>query len=266
MRAAGSVSSAEQNRALGLSTVAFTACFAVWTIFSIIGVEIKKELGLNEFEFGLLVATPVLTGSVIRLVLGVWTERWGGRLVFTLQMLAAAAATFALTWATTYAGYLLAALGVGLAGGSFIIGVAYVSRWYEAGRQGTALGIFGAGNVGAAVTKFLAPFVMVAMGWRGVAEIWAAASIGLMLVVLVGLIYFARHYVVFGLAAMIALFAFIEATFRGRIERMVTSVTIGLAVGGALALMVEFFWPTRAPTGVALASYLLWENLRELWQ
>jgi len=166
--------SSDQRRALSLSTVAFTACFAVWTIFSIIGVELKKELSLNEFQFGLLVATPVLTGSVIRLILGVWTERWGGRLVFSLQMLAAAAATFALTYASSYPGYLLAALGVGLAGGSFIIGVAYVSRWYEPGRQGTALGIFGAGNVGAAVTKFLAPFVMVALGWRGVAEIWAA--------------------------------------------------------------------------------------------
>ncbi len=163
----------DQNRALALSTIAFTACFAVWTIFSIIGVEMKKELGLSEFQFGLLVATPVLTGSVIRLILGVWTERWGGRLVFSLQMLAAAAATWALTWASTYTGYLIAALGVGLAGGSFIIGVAYVSRWYEAGRQGTALGIFGAGNVGAAVTKFVAPFVMVALGWRGVAEVWA---------------------------------------------------------------------------------------------
>jgi len=169
------ITQGDQNRALALSTVAFTACFAVWTIFSIIGVEIQKELGLNEFEFGLLVATPVLTGSVIRLILGVWTERWGGRLVFTLQMLAAAMATWALTWASTYAGYLVAALGVGLAGGSFIIGVAYVSRWYGPGKQGTALGIFGAGNVGAAVTKFLAPFVMVAMGWHGVAQVWAIA-------------------------------------------------------------------------------------------
>lgn len=165
----------DQRRALGLSTVAFTANFAVWTIFSIIGVAIKKELSLNEFEFGLLVATPVLTGSVIRLILGVWTERYGGRLVFTLQMLAAALATFALTYATTYPGYLLAALGVGIAGGSFIVGVAYVSRWYEPGKQGTALGIFGAGNVGAAVTKFVAPFIMVAMGWHAVANIWAAS-------------------------------------------------------------------------------------------
>lgn len=175
MAQAGSVSSGEQNRALALSTIAFTANFAVWTIFSIIGVAIKKELSLTEAEFGLLIATPVLTGSVIRLILGVWTERYGGRLVFTLQMLAASLATFALTFAHTYPGYLLAALGVGLAGGSFIVGVAYVSRWYEPGKQGTALGIFGAGNVGAAVTKFVAPFVMVALGWRGVAEVWAAA-------------------------------------------------------------------------------------------
>ena len=169
------VRSADQNRALALSTIAFTACFAVWTIFSIIGVAIKAELGLSEFQFGLLVATPILTGSVTRLFLGVWTEKYGGRLVFTAQMLLTAAATWLLTFASTYTMYLIAALGIGLAGGSFIIGVAYVSRWYGAGRQGTALGIFGAGNVGAAVTKFVAPFIMVAYGWQGVADVWAAA-------------------------------------------------------------------------------------------
>lgn len=167
------IARADQNRALALSTLAFTACFAVWTIFSIIGVAIKKELALSEFEFGLLVATPILTGSLVRLFLGVWTERYGGRIVFSLQMLTAALATWLLTYASTYLTYLLAALGIGLAGGSFIIGVAYVSRWYDAGHQGTALGIFGAGNVGAAVTKFVAPFVMVAYGWQGVAEVWA---------------------------------------------------------------------------------------------
>ncbi|MFV0472618.1 MAG: nitrate/nitrite transporter [Pikeienuella sp.] len=166
-------SRADQNRALGLSTIAFTACFAVWTIFSIIGVAIKAELGLSEFEFGLLVATPILTGSVTRLFLGVWTEKYGGRLVFAAQMILTALATWALTFASSYTMYLIAALGIGLAGGSFIIGVAYVSRWYDAGHQGTALGVFGAGNVGAAVTKFVAPFVMVAYGWHGVAYAWA---------------------------------------------------------------------------------------------
>ena len=72
---------------------------------------------------------------------------------------------------------LLAALGVGLAGGSFAVGVAYVSRFYPAGKQGTALGIFGVGNVGAAVTKFVAPFVLLAWGWQDVALIWAAVLV-----------------------------------------------------------------------------------------
>ncbi|MEZ5776969.1 MAG: MFS transporter [Paracoccaceae bacterium] len=178
------VSKGEQNRALALSTIAFTVCFAVWTIFSIIGVAIKKELSLSEFEFGLLVATPILTGSLTRLILGVWTEKYGGRLVFSAQMILTGLATWALTLAHTYTMYLVAALGIGLAGGSFIIGVAYVSRWYDAGKQGTALGIFGAGNVGAAVTKFLAPFVMVAYGWQGVAQVWAAG------IALMGVIFF----------------------------------------------------------------------------
>ncbi|HXG79312.1 MAG TPA: nitrate/nitrite transporter [Methyloceanibacter sp.] len=160
-------------RALWLSTIAFTVCFAVWTIFSIIGIRIKEQLGLNETEFGLLVGLPILTGSLIRIVLGVWTSRYGGRLVYTLTMLAAAAATFLLAYAHTYPQMLAAALGVGIAGGSFAVGVTYVSRFFPPEKQGTALGIFGAGNVGAAVTKFLAPFVLVAWGWQTVAQLWA---------------------------------------------------------------------------------------------
>ena len=165
---------ANAERALWLSTLAFTICFAVWTIFAIIGVRIKQDLNLTETQFGLMVGMPILTGSLVRILLGVWTPRYGGRLVYTLTMLAAALATFLLTYAHTYAQTLIAALGVGLAGGSFAVGVAYVSPFFPAEKQGTALGIFGAGNVGAAVTKFLAPFVLVAFGWHAVAEIWAA--------------------------------------------------------------------------------------------
>lgn len=164
-----------QSRALWSSTFAFTICFAVWTIFSIIGIRIKDELGLSETEFGLLVGTPILSGSLSRLLLGIWTDRYGGRLVFTLTMLLASVATVLLSFAQTYPQMLLAALGVGLAGGSFAVGIAYVSRFFPGERQGTALGIFGAGNVGAAVTKFAAPFVLVAWGWHTVALIWAAA-------------------------------------------------------------------------------------------
>lgn len=170
-----STSSAQSTRALTMSTIAFTVCFAVWTIFSIIGVGLKTELGLSETQFGLLIGTPVLTGSLVRVLLGVLTDRMGGRIVYVITMLAAALATFLLSFAQTYEQFLLAALGVGLAGGSFAVGVAYVSRFYPANKQGTALGIFGVGNVGSAVTKFLAPFVMLAWGWQSVALIWAAA-------------------------------------------------------------------------------------------
>ncbi|WP_420962937.1 MFS transporter [Brucella sp. IR073] len=172
-----SIPASEPARALWMSTLAFTVCFAVWTIFAIIGVRIKQDLNLTEAEFGLLVGTPILTGSLIRIVLGIWTTRYGGRLVYTLTMLAAALATFLLSYATTYPQMLIAGLGVGLAGGSFAVGVAYVAPFFPPQKQGTALGIFGAGNVGAAVTKFVAPFVLVAWGWQAVAEIWAAALV-----------------------------------------------------------------------------------------
>ena len=163
------------GRALWMSTFAFTACFAVWTIFSIIGVQIKSDLGLTETQFGLLVGTPILTGSLIRLVLGVLADQYGGRIVNLIVLLAAATATFLLSYAETYPQFLLAALGVGIAGGAFAVGITYVSKFYPPSQQGTALGIFGAGNVGAAVTKFAAPFVLVAFGWETVAQVWAGA-------------------------------------------------------------------------------------------
>ena len=165
----------DRTRALWLSTVSFTICFAVWTIFSIIGVQIQRNLGLNETEFGLLIGTPILTGSLTRLVLGIWADQYGGRIVYTGVMLTAAIATWLLTFAYDYPTFLIAALGVGVAGGSFSVGVTYVSKWFPSDKQGIALGIFGAGNVGAAVTKFAAPFVMVAWGWEAVANIWALA-------------------------------------------------------------------------------------------
>jgi NNP family nitrate/nitrite transporter-like MFS transporter len=161
--------------ALWTSTVAFTACFAVWTIFSIIGLSIKDQLGLSETQFGLLIGTPILTGSLVRILLGIWSDQFGGRRLFAAVMVLAAAATFLTSYAHSYPTLLLAALGVGLAGGAFSVGVAYVSKFYPQNRQGTALGIFGAGNVGAAVTKFIAPFVMVAFGWEAVAQLWAVA-------------------------------------------------------------------------------------------
>lgn len=178
----------EANRALIMSTIAFTVCFAVWTIFSIIGLQIREQLDLSDSQFGLMVGLPILTGSLVRIVLGILTDRLGGRIVYSLTMLTAAASTLLLSFAQSYPQVLLAATGVGVAGGSFAVGVAYVSRFYPAERQGTALGIFGVGNVGAAVTKFVAPFVMIAVGWQGTAQIWA-----LLLVAMAALFWFTTY-------------------------------------------------------------------------
>lgn len=167
------ITSGQQTKSLTVCTVAFTVCFAVWTIFSIIGIKIKQNLGLSDSQFGLLVATPILTGSISRIFLGIWTDQLGGRIVLFFLMITTSISTWLLSTVTTFEMYLVAALGVGLAGGSFAVGIAYVSRWYESSKQGTALGIFGMGNVGAAITNFGAPFLLVAYGWENVAKIYA---------------------------------------------------------------------------------------------
>jgi NNP family nitrate/nitrite transporter-like MFS transporter len=168
------VTEGQRRLALGASTIAFTACFAVWTIFSIIGIRIQKELGLSDTEFGLLVGTPILSGAVSRLLIGILADRFGGRKVMALVMLTAAAAAFLLSYARTYPQFLVSALFMGVAGGSFAAGVAYIARWYPKERTGTALGIFGMGTLGAAITN-AASFLMVALGWIAVARMWAAA-------------------------------------------------------------------------------------------
>lgn len=167
----------KQISVLGASTVAFTVCFAVWMMFAVIGIPIKKMLDLNETQFGLLAATPVLTGSLIRLPLGMWTDKFGGRLVFFLLMLSTVAPIWLIGEATEFWQFLVAGLFVGLAGGSFSVGIAYCARWFPKQRQGLAMGIFGAGNSGAAVTKFVAPAIVVALGWQMVPKVYAVAML-----------------------------------------------------------------------------------------
>ena len=142
----------KQISVVSSSTVAFTVCFAVWMMFAVIGIPIKKTLGLNETQFGLLAATPVLTGSLIRLPLGMWTDKFGGRIVFFILMLSTVVPIWMIGEATEYWHFLVLGLFVGLAGGSFSVGIAYCARWFDRQHQGFAMGIFGAGNSGAAVT------------------------------------------------------------------------------------------------------------------
>ncbi len=158
-----------------MSTLAFTVCFAIWMMFAVIGVPIKKALALNETMFGVLVATPVLTGSLIRVPLGMLTDRYGGRIVFFALMVSIVVPIWLLSYATEFWHFLVLGLFVGCAGGSFAVGITYCANWFERDRQGLAMGIFGVGNVGAAVTKFVAPSIVVAWGWQAVPQVYAVA-------------------------------------------------------------------------------------------
>ena len=155
------------------STLSFTVYFMVWMMFAVIGIPIKETLGLNETQFGILIAMPVLTGSLFRLPIGILTDIYGGRIVFMGLMVSTIFPIWLISQGTEYWHYLVTGLFVGLAGASFTVGIAYVARWFPRNQQGTAMGIFGAGNVGAALTKLIAPSIVVAYGWTMVPKVYA---------------------------------------------------------------------------------------------
>ena len=161
-----------RQRVLWLSTVAFTVLFAVWLMLGILGLEIKKDAGLMlgnaaasmteaeqkaavETRFEWLLAVAILSGSLLRLNFGIWADRYGGRNMMVLLLLASAVPTYWLGHASSYPELLACAALFGLAGNSFSVGIAWNSAWFPAKSKGTALGVFGAGNVGASGTKLL---------------------------------------------------------------------------------------------------------------
>lgn len=152
-------SSVSPVRALTLSTIAFTLCFAVWLLYGAL-IKYLTSAGLYAFtasEIGMLIAAPILTGSILRLPVGLLTDRYGGRPVFTGVLLVSALGVLSVCFVDSFWGFLFAGLCFGVAGSSFAVGVAFTSLWFEKSRQGTALGIFGAGNAGAGITLMGAP-------------------------------------------------------------------------------------------------------------
>ncbi len=162
---------------VGVSTWAFAVCFAVWLMYGVIGIPIKRELNLNGVEFGLLTSTPVLTGALFRLPLGVWTDRFGGRIVMFLLLLVCAPPVWLSSYANQLWQFLLLGLALGLVGASFAVGTPYVARFFPKERRGFAMGIFGSGTTGAAVNMFLAPVLITNYGWQSVPRFYAAALV-----------------------------------------------------------------------------------------
>ena len=179
----------KQWSVLASSTLSFTVCFMVWMMLGVVGIPLKQQLGLNETEFGILAAMPVLTGSLVRVPLGIWTDRFGGRIVFFILMLSTVLPIYLMEFATAYWHFLVIGLFVGLAGGSFSVGTPYVARWFKKEQQGLAMGVFGAGNSGAAVNKFIAPALIAAGGWTLVPQVYASV----MLVTAILFWFFSHH-------------------------------------------------------------------------
>ena len=171
------MSSRRSITVLVITTWAFTVCFAVWMMFGVIGIPLRRELHLDSTQFGLLTATPILTGSLFRLPLGIWTDRVGGRILMTLLLVLCAVPLWFAADATSLWQFLLLGLALGLVGASFSVGTPYVARFFPPERRGLAMGVFGAGTVGAALNMFVAPSVMNAYGWQAVPRTYAAALV-----------------------------------------------------------------------------------------
>lgn len=153
-----------QARNLTLATVAFALCFSAWGMLAPMAPKLEDHLGLSNTETSIMISIPVLLGSLLRLPLGVLTDRRGGRLVFTGMLAYSAGAAVLVGFADSYAALLGAGLILGTAGASFAVGVPFVAEWYEERRQGFALGVYGMGNIGTAVAAFSIPAMREAWG------------------------------------------------------------------------------------------------------
>lgn len=177
----------EKRRAwwiLAMNTFAFTICFAAWMMYGVLITWLVNN-GVYDWvpkEMGWLIGIPVLTGAIFRLPLGVATDKWGGRIVYGLLLIFCALPMYVTGYCNGYWQFFAAGLGFGFCGTSFAVGIAYTSVWFPRHQQGTALGIFGAGNAGAALTQFGAPTVLNWLtnngqnieGWRHLPKIYAA--------------------------------------------------------------------------------------------
>jgi len=179
-------SAASARRALALATISFTLSFAAWGLVGGLAATFTNLYTLTASQTALLVAVPVLLGSLARLPMGMLTDQFGGRLVFAALLTFSSFAAFVVPLTDSYRSLLIAAFLIGMAGSSFSVGAAFVSRWTPADRQGTALGIYGLGTMGQSLAVFVGPVVAARYGWevvfRGTSVLllfWAVAYIAL---------------------------------------------------------------------------------------
>jgi NNP family nitrate/nitrite transporter-like MFS transporter len=152
------------SRQLALGTFSFAVCFAAWGLISAFAPHFRESLQLNAFSASVLIAVPVLLGSLARLPMGILTDRFGGRVMFTGLLLFSAIPAYLLSRAASYRELLLVGFLLGMAGSSFAVGVGFCSRWFPPEKQGAALGVYGLGNIGQSAAVFLGPLLASVIG------------------------------------------------------------------------------------------------------
>ncbi len=165
------------NRALFLATLAFAANFSVWILYAVFALELQETLAITSMDLGIIFAAPMLTGALCRIPAGILADRHNPKHLFTWQMLLTAPSLFLVPYASTFTHYILLGLWMGISGASFTIGIRYVSDWFDRSHQGTAMGIFGAGNAGAAITLALAPVLLAHNEWFDIGTIYGTGLI-----------------------------------------------------------------------------------------
>ncbi|HEY3333565.1 MAG TPA: nitrate/nitrite transporter [Capsulimonadaceae bacterium] len=251
----------ESYKALTLSTLAFAISFAVWGMISPLAKTFQSTLHLTEQQAWLLIAAPVVLGSILRLPMGMLADRFGGRVVFGILMMFIALPAFYLSYAHTYSQFLTGAVVLGMAGTSFSVGVAFTSKWFPAGKQGLALGVYGAGNIGQSIALFAIPVLAQRLGYQDAFRVFGVAAF------LYGLVFLAaaRNAPVmvapkpFGemlkvlakspMAWLLSVFYF--ATFGGFV-----ALAIGLP-----KLLQEIFHLTKEDAGLRTAGFVLLATL-----
>jgi len=164
-------------RALFLSTTAFAVSFAVWGLIAALAPTFTQLYNLTATEKSVMIAVPVLLGSVGRLFSGMLADRFGGRYVMAGLLIFSALPAIAIALSTSYYQLLAFGLLLGIAGTTFPVGVGFTSRWFAADKQGTALGVYGMGNIGQSIAVFFAPVLALGLGdWRTVFYIFAAIT------------------------------------------------------------------------------------------
>ena len=168
--------------ALFMATLAFAANFSVWILYAVLALELENKLSLSATDLGLLFSAPMLTGALLRIPAGLLIRHINPKHLFIAQMLIVTPALFILPFIDTFTAYLWLGLWVGISGCSFTIGICYISDWFERNYQGTAMGIFGAGNAGAAITLVLAPIIVDIWGWKSIGPFY---GVGLLVMAIV---------------------------------------------------------------------------------